>query len=178
MFTDMHCTAMDNAGITATSCGSGAERVLWHEYHAATLRDESLTPGPQVSFPRMGQPMEKGKEQAAGKRPMQSPERHPNETGVMRAMERMEHRLHAAMQSGLNELTCSVSLFETRMANVEEHTASSKIDEQEDVGPLESDLWERPLPDAYPSRGREPRYSSLRFDSPRFELLWSRPAPA
>ena len=66
VFTDMHCTAMDDAGITAMSRGSGAERVLWHEYHAMTLWDESPTPGPRVSFPQMGQPMAKGKERTAG----------------------------------------------------------------------------------------------------------------
>ena len=97
VFTDMCHTAMDNAGITATSHGSGAERMLWHEYHATTLWDESLTPGPRESFPQMGQSLAKGKEWAMGERPMQSPKRCPDETWLMRAMEIMECQLHAAM---------------------------------------------------------------------------------
>ena len=64
------------------------------------------------------------------------------------------------------------------MANVEECTALSKIDEQEDIGPLESELWEKPLSDIYPARGRELRYSSPRFNLPRFKSPQSRPALA
>ena len=67
VFSDMHRTAMDNAGITTTLRGSGAERTLRHEYHTVTLWDESPTPGPRVSLPQMGQPTAKGKEWAAGK---------------------------------------------------------------------------------------------------------------
>ena len=111
---------------------------------------------------------------------MKSPKRCSDETWIMRAMERMECQLHAAMRGGLNEITRSVNMLETCMVivNMEECTTLSKIDKQEDVGPLESDLWERPPSDAYPTRGREPRYGSPRFDSPRFESPWSRPTPA
>ena len=142
------------------------------------LWDESPTPGPRVNFPWMGQPTAKGKEQAAGEQPAQSSKRCPNKIWLMRAMERMECWLHTAMRCGLNEITHSMSMLKTCMVNVEEHTTSSKIDKQEDVGPLESDLWERPLSDAYPARGRELRYSSLRFNLPRFRSPRSRPAPA
>ena len=54
----------------------------------------------------------------------------------------------------MNEITRSMNMLETHMVNMEERTASSKIDKQEDVGPLESDLWERPPSDTYPTRGR------------------------
>ena len=67
VFADTRHTAIDNAGITAMLLGSGAERMLQHEYHAVTLQDKSLMPGPRASFPQMGQSMAKGKEQATGK---------------------------------------------------------------------------------------------------------------
>ena len=149
-----------------------------HKYHATMLWDKSPTPRPGASFPQMGQPTAKGKEQAADKRPAQSPERHSDETWLLRAMERMECRLHAAMQGGLNEITCSMNMLEIHIVNVEKRTASSKLDKQEDIGPLESDLWEKPLSDTYPVRGRELRYDSPRFNLLRFKSPWSRPAPA
>ena len=61
VFADMHHTAMDDAGITATSHGSGAERTVQHEYHATMSWDESPTPGLRAGFPQMGQPTAKGK---------------------------------------------------------------------------------------------------------------------
>ena len=69
-------------------------------------------------------------------------------------------------------------MLETHIVNVEERTTLSKIDEQEDIGPLDSDLWERPPSDAYPVRGRELRFDLLRFNLLRFESLQSRPTPA
>ena len=62
---DMCRPAMDNVGITATSHGSGVERMVQQEYHSAMSRDESLMPGPRVTrvtFPQAGQPSAKGKE--------------------------------------------------------------------------------------------------------------------
>ena len=46
----------------------------------------------------------------------------------------MEHQLHTAMWGGLNEITHSVNMLKTHIVNVEECTALSKIDEQEDIG--------------------------------------------
>ena len=108
---------MNNAGITTTLRGSGAERTLRHEYHTVTLWDESPTPGPRASFPQMGQPTAKGKEWAAGKRPAQSPERRSDETWLLGAMERMAYWLHTAMRGRLNEISCSMNMLETHMAN-------------------------------------------------------------
>ena len=88
---DMCCPAMDNTGITATSCGSGVERMVQQEYCSAMLRDESPTPGPKASFLQAGQPSVKGKEQAVDEQPASSTKRHFDETWLERAMERMEH---------------------------------------------------------------------------------------
>ena len=72
---DMCWPAMDNVGVTATSCGSGIERMVQQEYCSAMLRDESPTPGPRVTFLQAGQPLAKCKEQAADKQPALSAER-------------------------------------------------------------------------------------------------------
>ena len=59
---DTRRPAVDDAGMTATSCGSGAERTVQQEYCFAMSRDESLTPGPKARFLETGQPSAKGKE--------------------------------------------------------------------------------------------------------------------
>ena len=59
---DTYCPAMDDAGVTAMSRGSGIERMVQQEYCSAMSRDESLTPGPKAAFPQAGQPLAKGKE--------------------------------------------------------------------------------------------------------------------
>ena len=90
---DTRHPAMDDAGLTATSHGSGVERTVQQEYCSAMLRDESPTPGPKARFPETGQPSAKGKERAADEQPVSSAERCFNETWLVRAMERMEHRI-------------------------------------------------------------------------------------
>ena len=92
---DLRCPAMDNAGINATSRGSGVERTVQKEYCSAMSRDESPTPGPKATFPQAGQPSAKGKERAAEEQPASSAERRFDETWLERAMEQMEHRLQA-----------------------------------------------------------------------------------
>ena len=59
---DMRRPAMDNAGITATSRGSGIERTVQQEYCSAMSRDESPMPGPKARFLEMGRPSAEGKE--------------------------------------------------------------------------------------------------------------------
>ena len=59
---DMRRPAMDDAGITAMSCGSDVERTVHQEYCSVMLRDESPTPGPKARFLETGQPSAKGKE--------------------------------------------------------------------------------------------------------------------
>ena len=54
--------AMDDAGITAMSHGSGVERMVQREYCSAMSRDESLTPGLKARLPETGQPSARGKE--------------------------------------------------------------------------------------------------------------------
>jgi len=71
---------MDDAGITATSCGSGTERMVRYEYHSAMSREECPTPGPKASFPQGEQPSTKGKERATDERPTQGTARHPEES--------------------------------------------------------------------------------------------------
>ena len=71
---------MDNAGITAMSCGSGTVRMVRYEYRSAMSWEESLTPGPKASFPQGEQPLTKGKERAADERPTQGTTRHPEES--------------------------------------------------------------------------------------------------
>ena len=84
---DMRRPAMDDTGITATSCGSGIERTVQQEYCSAMSRDESLTPGPKAAFPQAGQPSAKGKERAAGEQPASSAQRRFDKTWLERAME-------------------------------------------------------------------------------------------
>jgi len=159
------------------SHGSGTERTVQYEYHSAMSQEESLMPGPRVSFPQGEQPSAKGKERATDEWPAQGTARHPEEsneqaaneqptqstrgcsddTGLMRAMERMECRLHALMRGGLATLADNMSELERRITNVEGGTAPFEDDEQEDIDPLESDEWGRPPSDTNPAMGREPK---------------------
>ena len=59
---DTCCPAMDDTGITATSRGSSVERTVQKEYRSVMSRDEFPTPGPNTTFPQVGQPSVKGKE--------------------------------------------------------------------------------------------------------------------
>ena len=59
---DTRRLAMDDAGMTATSCGSGVERTVQQEYCSVMSRDESSTPGPKARLPETGQPSARGKE--------------------------------------------------------------------------------------------------------------------
>ena len=112
--------ATDDAGVTATSRGSGVERTVQQEYHSAMSRDESPTPGPKAAFPQVGQPLAKGKEQAAEEQPTSSAERHFDETWLIRAMERMEHRLQATICSSLDPMSRSVNNLEVHVPAIEE----------------------------------------------------------
>ena len=51
----------------------------------------------------------------------------------MRAMEMMEHQLHAAMWGGLTMITNSVSELEKPITNGEGHITPSEDDGQEDI---------------------------------------------
>lgn len=108
---------MDNAGITATSHGSGVEKTVQHEYHSTMSWEESLTPGPRASFMPREQPSTKGKEQATDEQPTQGTARHPEnsnnqaadkgttqgaerhagESWLIEAMAKMESRLQTTM---------------------------------------------------------------------------------
>ena len=59
---DTRRLAMDDAGITATSRGSGVERTVQREYCSIMSRDESLTPRLKARLPETGQPSARGKE--------------------------------------------------------------------------------------------------------------------
>ena len=102
------------------SRGSGVERMVQQEYCSVMSRDESLTPGPKASFPQAGQPSAKGKEQAAEEQPTSSADRRFDETWLMRAMERMEHRLQATIRSSLDPVSCSVNDLEACVTAIEE----------------------------------------------------------
>ena len=74
--------------INSMGChGSGVERTVQKEYRSVMSRDESLTPGPKVTFPQAGQPSAKGKERAAEEQPASSAERRFDETWLERTME-------------------------------------------------------------------------------------------
>ena len=111
--------AMDDAGVTATSCGSGVERTVQKEYHSVMLRDESLTPGPKATFPQVGQPSAKGKERA-DEQPTSSAERRFDETWLKRAMERMERRLQATIHSSLGPVSRSMNNLKVCVTAIEE----------------------------------------------------------
>ena len=69
---DMRRPATDDVGVTATSRGSGVERMVQQGYCSVMSRDESLTPGPKAAFLQVGWPLAKGKERAANELPTSS----------------------------------------------------------------------------------------------------------
>jgi gag-polyprotein putative aspartyl protease len=156
---DTRRPAMDDAGITATSRGSGVERTVQQEYRSAMSRDDSPTPGPKAKFPEMGQPSAKGKERAADEQPASSAERSFDETWLLRAMERMERRILATLRSNMDDLKGTVSDLGARVTAVEERVASREEVEQEDDSPLDSERWREPPTDPRPATGRESRAS-------------------
>ena len=117
---DTRRPAMDDAGITATSRGSGVERTVQQEYRSAMSRDDSPTPGPKAKLPEMGQPSAKGKERAADEQPTSSAERRFDETWLLRAMERMERRLQATICSSLDAMAHSMNNLGAHVMAVEE----------------------------------------------------------
>ena len=129
---------MDDAGITATSRGSGVERTVQQEYCSAMSRDESPTPGLKERFPETGQPSAKGKERAADEQPASSAERRLDETWLVRAMERMECRIQATIRSSLDAMAHNVNDLRVRVMAIEEQVDSREEDEQEDDSPLDS----------------------------------------
>ena len=120
--------AMDDVGITATSHGSGIERMVQQEYCSAMSRDESPMPGPRATFPQVGQPLAKGKEQVADEQPTLSAERCFNETWLKRAMERMEHRLQVMICSSLDPVSRGVN-------DLEVHVTQKGVMNTKDFGP-------------------------------------------
>ena len=77
---DTHRPAMDDTGMTATTCGSGVERMVQQEYCSAMSRDKSPMPGPRETFLQVAQPSAKGKERAADEQPTLSAKRRFNKT--------------------------------------------------------------------------------------------------
>ena len=117
---DTRRPAVDDAGMTATSRGSGAERTVQQEYHSAMLRDESLTPGLKARFPETGQPSAKGKERAADEQPASSAERRFDETWLLRVMEKMERRIQATTHRSLDALAHNMNNLRARLTAIEE----------------------------------------------------------
>ena len=152
---DTRRPAVDDAGMTATSRGSGIERTVQQEYCSAMLRDESPTPGPKARFPEMGQPLVKGKERAADKQPASSAERHFDETWLLRVMEKMERRIQATTHRSLDALAHNVNDLGARLTAIEERVDSREEDEQEDDSPLGSERWREPPAEPRPVTGRE-----------------------
>ena len=120
-------------------------------------RDESPTPGPKARLPETGQPSARGKERAADEQPALSAERHFNETWLIRAMERMEHRLQASIRSSLDAMAHNVNDLGACVTAIEEQVDSQEEDEQEDDSPLDSGQWREPLAEPHPATGRESR---------------------
>ena len=112
--------AVDDAGMTATSHGSGAERTVQQEYRSAMLRDESPTPGPKARFLETGQPSAKGKERATDEQPASSTERCFDETWLLRVMENMEHRIRATTRHSLDALAHNVNDLGAHLTAIEE----------------------------------------------------------
>ena len=144
MVPDTRRPAMDDAGMTATSHGSGAERTVQQEYRSAMSRDESPTPGPKARFPETGQPLAKGKERAADEQPVSSAERRFNETWLLRVMEKMERRIQATTCHSLDALAHNVNDLGAHLTAIEERVDSREEDEQEDDSPLGSEWWREP----------------------------------
>ena len=158
---DTRRPAMDDAGMTAMSCGSGVERTVQEEYRSAMSRDESPTPGPKARFPETGQPSAKGKEQAADEQPALSAERCFDKTWLLRVMQRMERRIQATTCSSLDALKYTVNDLGARVMAIKERVDSRKEDEQEDDSPLDSERWREPPTKPCMSPGRESRANPL-----------------
>ena len=125
-------TEMDDTGITATSHGSGVEKMVQHEYHSAMSWEESTTPGPRASFMPREQPLMKGREWATDEQPTQGTARHPKnsnnwatderpvqgakrhagESWLIEAMAKMESCPQAPMQTGLASIAHNVGELE------------------------------------------------------------------
>ena len=117
---DTRHPAMDDTGIIATSRGSGTERMVQQEYRSAMSRDESPTPGPKARFPEMGQPLAKGKEQAADEQPALSAERRFDEIWLLRVIEKMECRIQATTRRSLDAMAHNVNDLGARLTAIEE----------------------------------------------------------
>ena len=167
---DMCCPTMDNVGITATSHGSGVERMVQQEYCSVMSRDESPTPGPRATFPQVGQPSAKGKEQAADEQPASSAKRRINQTWLKRAMERMEHRLQVMIHSSLDPVLHNMSDLKAHVMAIEERVTPHEEYEQEDDSPLDSGQWRDSL--AEPYLGFSMGTVSPTVLSPRCRWLW------
>ena len=157
MVPDTHRPAVDDVGMTATSRGSGTERMVQQEYHSAMSRDESPTPGPKARFPETWQPSAKGKERAADEQPASSAERRFDETWLLRVMENMERRIQATTRRSLDTLAHNVNDVRARLTAIEERVDSCEEDEQEDDSPLGSERWREPPAEPCPVSGRESR---------------------
>ena len=124
-------------------------------------RDESPMPGPRATFPQVGQPSAKGKEQAADEQPTSNAERHFDKTWLKRAMERMEHRLQVMICSSLDPVSRGVNDLEVHVTAIEEQVASHEEYKQEDDSPLDSGQWRDSPAEPYPAMGRESRTNPL-----------------
>ena len=149
--------AMDDAEITATSRGSGVERTVQQEYCSAMLRDESLTSGPKERLLETGQPSVRGRERAADEQPALSAERCFDEIWLVRAMERMECRIHATIRSSLDAMAHNVNDLGAHVTAIEERVDSREEDEQGDNSPLDTGRWRESPTEPRPAMGRESR---------------------
>ena len=125
------------------------------------LRDEAPTPGPKVTFLQAGQPLAKGKEQAADEQPMSSAERCFDKTWLVRAMEKMECRLHATIRSSLDPVAHNMNELEACVTSIEEQVVSRDEDKQKDDSPPDSGWQRELLAKPCPAVGRELRASPL-----------------
>ena len=120
MVPDTRHPAVDDAGMTAMSRGSGIERMVQQEYHSAMSRDESPTSGPKARFPETGKPSAKGKERATDEQPVSSAERRFDETWLLRVMAKMERRIQATTRHSLDALAHNVNDLGACLTAIEE----------------------------------------------------------
>ena len=83
-------------------------------------RDESPTPGPKARLLETGQPLARGKERAADEQPTLSTKSRFDETWLIRAMERMEHRIQATIRSSLDAMAHNVNGLRAHVMAIEE----------------------------------------------------------
>ena len=169
---DMRHPAMDDAGITAMSHGSGIDRTVQQEYRSVMSRDESLMPGLKARFPETGQPSAKGKERAADEQPMSSAERCFDETWLLRAMERMECRIQATIRSSLDAMAHNMNDLGACVTAIEERVDSREEDEQEDNSPLDSGWWRESPTKPCLAMGRESRANPLQGGPALAKTTW------